>query len=98
VGDLRLDPGSRRVWRGDTEIELTAKPFLLLEAFMERPGDVLSRFDLLNRCWDRTYENRSNVVDVHIRQLRDRIDRPFGTKSIETLRAVGYRLKPDGGR
>jgi two-component system OmpR family response regulator len=98
VGDLRLDPASRRVWRGDTEVELTAKPFLLLEALMQHPDTVLSRVELLDRCWDQSYDNRSNVVDVHIRHLRDRIDRPFGTHSIETVRAVGYRLRSDGGK
>jgi two-component system OmpR family response regulator len=97
VGDLKLDPATRRAWRGDSEIELTVKPFLLLEAFMERPGHVLSRVDLLDRCWDQGYENRSNVVDVQVRHLRDRIDRPFRTKSIETVRGGGYRLRPDGG-
>jgi two-component system OmpR family response regulator len=97
VGDLKLDPAARRIWRGDAEIDLTVKPFLLLEAFMERPGEVLSRVHLLNRCWDQSYESKSNVVDVQVRHLRDRIDRPFGTKSIETVRGGGYRLRPDGG-
>ena len=96
VGDLRLDPATRRVWRGKTEIELSGKEFALLETFMRRPGDVLSRLQLLEHAWDYTYENRSNVVDVYVRYLREKIDRPFGRRSIETVRGVGYRLRKDG--
>jgi two-component system OmpR family response regulator len=90
---LRLDPARRRVWRGDTEIELTSKELALLEAFMRRPGVVLSRFDLLEIVWPYDYENRSNVVDVYVRYLRNKVDRPFGTDSIETIRGSGYRLR-----
>jgi two-component system OmpR family response regulator len=90
---LRLDPAARRVTRGDAEIELTPTEFALLEALMRQPGVALSRFDLLEQAWDGGYENRSNVVDVHVKALRDRIDRPFGTDSIETVRGVGYRLR-----
>jgi two-component system, OmpR family, response regulator len=97
VGDLRLDPASRRVWRGEEEITLSAKEFSLLEAFMRRPGEVLSRFYLLEHAWDYEYENRSNVVDVYVRYLRDKIDRPFGASGIETVRGAGYRLREDGG-
>jgi two-component system, OmpR family, response regulator len=97
VGSLRLDPASRRVWRGDTEVDVSTKGFALLDIFMRRPGEVLSRFDLLEGAWDNGYENRSNVIDVHIRQLRERIDEPFGLQSIETVRGVGYRLRKDGG-
>jgi two-component system OmpR family response regulator len=93
VGDLKLDPATRRVWRGKTEVELTAKPFQLLEALMERPGEVLSRYYLLERCWDHSFESRSNVVDAQIRHLRDRIDRPFEVESIETVAGAGYRLR-----
>jgi two-component system, OmpR family, response regulator len=95
VGDLRLDPATRRVWRGDAEVKLSAKEFALLEAFMRRPGDVLSRYQLLEHAWDYGYENRSNVIDVYIRYLRDKVDRPFGRASIETVRGVGYRLRDD---
>jgi two-component system OmpR family response regulator len=98
VGDLRLDPAARRVWRGGREIELAEKPFALLEAFMRRPGVTLTRFELLESVWDGSYENRSNVVDQHVRVLRDRIDRPFGVTSIETVRGRGYRLRENGGR
>jgi two-component system OmpR family response regulator len=97
VGDLRLDPAARRVCRGETEVELPAKGFSLLERFMRNPGVVLSRLELLDSAWDMAYESRSNVVDVHIKRLRERIDEPFGTDSIETLRGVGYRLRSNGG-
>jgi two-component system OmpR family response regulator len=93
VGDLRLDPASRRVWRGEREIDLSAKEFAVLEIFMRRPGEVLSRFQLLEHAWDYDYENRSNVVDSYVRLLRKKIDRPFGTESIETVRGAGYRLR-----
>jgi two-component system, OmpR family, response regulator len=98
VGDLRLDPSTHRVWRGAHELTLSAKEFALLEAFMRRPGQVLSRLQLLDSAWDMAYENRSNIVDVYVRYLREKIDRPFGLDSIETVRRVGYRLRPDGGR
>ena len=97
VGDLRLEPATRRVWRENVEISLSAKEFSLLEAFMRRPGDVLSRFQLLEQAWDYEYENRSNIVDVYVRYLREKIDRPFGVQSVETVRGAGYRLSPDGG-
>ena len=97
VGDLRLDPATQQVWRGETEIELSTKEFALLETFMRRPGRVLSRFDLLEHAWDYSYENRSNVVDVYIRYLREKIDRPFGRGSLETVRGAGYRLREDRG-
>ena len=93
VSDLRLDPASRRAWRGGTEIQLSPKEFALLEAFMRRPGHVLTRLQLLEHAWDFAYEHRSNVVDVYVRYLREKIDRPFGTTSIETVRGVGYRLR-----
>ena len=96
VGDLRLDPAAHRVRRGDAEISLSAKEFQLLEVFMRRPGEVLSRFQLLEGAWDNEYENRSNVVDVYVRYLREKVDRPFGRDSIETVRGVGYRLRRDG--
>jgi two-component system OmpR family response regulator len=93
VGTLRLDPAARRAWRGQTEISLSPKEFALLEAFMRRPGQVLSRLQLLEHAWDFAYENRSNVIDVYVRYIREKVDRPFGTKSIETVRGVGYRLR-----
>jgi two-component system OmpR family response regulator len=97
VGDLRLDPAARRAWRGDAELELSAKEFALLELFMRHPGVTLSREQLLEGAWDIAYEHRSNVVDVYIRYLRAKIDRPFGRESIETVRGAGYRLREDAG-
>jgi len=96
IGDLRLDPARRQVWRGRAEIRLSPKEFSILETFMRRPGEVLSRFQLLEHAWDYDYENRSNVVDSYIRLLRRKIDRPFGVESIETVRGVGYRLREEG--
>jgi two-component system OmpR family response regulator len=97
VGSLRLDPAARRAWRGDAEIDLSAKEFSLLETFMRRPGEVLTRLDLLEHAWDHAYENRSNIVDVYMGYLRAKIDRPFGTASLETVRGVGYRLRSEDG-
>ena len=98
VGSLRLDPATRRVWRGTDEVFLSAKEFSLLETFMRRPDEVISRLDLLEHGWDIGYENRSNVVDVFVRRLRSKIDEPFGVQSVETVRGAGYRLRADGGR
>jgi two-component system OmpR family response regulator len=95
VGDLALDPATRQVWRGEDEIALSAKEFALLEVFMRRPGEVLSRYQLLEHAWDYEYENRSNVVDVYVRYLREKVDRPFGRESLETVRGAGYRLRKE---
>ena len=97
VGDLRLDPVAHRAWRGQEELDLSPKEFALLELFMSRPGQVLSRPQLLEGAWEIGYERRSNVVDVYVRYLREKIDKPFGRHSLETLRSVGYRLREDGG-
>ena len=97
VGELRLDPATRRVWRGDTEIKLSSKEFAVLETFMRRPDEVLSRLHLLEHAWDFAYDNKSNIVDVYIRHLRHKIDRPFGRASLETVRGAGYRLRTDNG-
>jgi two-component system OmpR family response regulator len=94
VGDLTLDPATRHVTRGGTVVRLSPKGFSLLELFMRRPGEVLSRAVLLEHAWDFAYDGDSNVVDVYIRYLRDTIDRPFGRDSIETVWGVGYRLNP----
>jgi two-component system OmpR family response regulator len=98
VGDLRIDPATRQVWRGTTEVDLTAKEFALLEAFMRRPGEVLSRDHLLEQAWDMGYDNRSNVIAVYVNYLRDKIDRPFGASSLQTVRGAGYRLRKDDSR
>lgn len=96
VGDLSLDPAARRVWRGESEIELSAREFALLEALMRRPEQVLTRDQLLDRAWGLTHDISSNVVDVYVRYLREKIDRPFGASSVQTVRGLGYRLT--GGR
>ena len=89
VGDLRLDPASRRVWRGEREVQLSPKEFALLETFMRRPGQVLSRLQLLEHAWDFAYEHRSNVIDVYVGYLRQKL----GRDAIETVRGAGYRLR-----
>src|SRR3954453_19496668 len=98
AGGLRLAPGAPPVPRGGTRISVSAKEHALLETFLRRPGQVLDRYQLLEHAWDDEYENRSNVIDVYVRYLREKIDRPFGVESIETVRGVGYRLRADGGR
>ena len=95
VGDLRLDPAAHKAWRGDHELVLSAKEFALLELFMRQPGVTLSRTQLLDGAWDMAFESRSNVIDVYVRYLREKIDRPFGRDSIETIRGVGYRLRAE---
>ena len=93
VGDLELDPATRAVRRAGTEISLSTKEFQLLETFMRHPGEVLSRYQLLEGAWDAEYEHRSNVIDVYVRYLREKLDRPFGVQTLETVRGAGYRLK-----
>jgi two-component system OmpR family response regulator len=97
VGDLRLDPAAHRVWRGDVELDLSTREFALFELFMRRPGQTLSRLQLLEGAWDMAFESRSNIIDVYVRYLREKIDRPFRREAIETVRGVGYRLREDGG-
>jgi len=97
VGSLRLDPASAQAWRGEHEIRLSTREFALLEAFMRSPGQVLSHSQLLDAAWDIGHEYRSNVIEVYIRYLREKIDRPFGVRSLETVRGMGYRLRRDGG-
>ena len=93
VDELTLDPAVRGVRRGDVDIELSLREYALLEVLMRRRGEVLSRLELIESAWDLAYENRSNVVDVYVRRLRRKIDEPFGTDTIETLRGVGYRIR-----
>jgi two-component system OmpR family response regulator len=95
VGDLALDPGTRTVRRDGVDIRLSPKEFALLHEFMRRPGDVLSRTYLIEHVWDFAYDGGSNVVDVYVRYVRDKIDRPFGRDTIHTVRGAGYRLDPD---
>ncbi len=98
VGDLRVDRGARQAWRGDTEIELSSTEYSLFELFMKNPGHVLSRLQIIEQAWGDDFEHRSNIVEVYIRYLRHKIDRPFGVRSLETVRGAGYRLRKDGGR
>ncbi|HET9303655.1 MAG TPA: response regulator transcription factor, partial [Propionibacteriaceae bacterium] len=98
VGSLRLDPASAQVWRGKQEIRLSAREFALLEAFMRSPGQVLGHSQLLDTAWEIGHDYRSNVIEVYVRYLREKIDRPFGLRSLETVRGLGYRLRSDGGR
>jgi two-component system OmpR family response regulator len=92
VGDLVLDPGARRTVRGDTEIELSAREFDILRLLMQRAGRLVTRFTILDEVWDGETDLRSNVIDVHVASLRAKIDRPFGTNTITTLRGAGYRI------
>jgi two-component system OmpR family response regulator len=97
VGPLRLNPATAQVWRGDQEIRLSAREFALLEAFMRSPGQVLGHNQLLEAAWNMGQDYRSNVIEVYIRYLREKIDRPFHVRSLETVRGLGYRLRRDGG-
>jgi two-component system, OmpR family, response regulator len=97
AGDLRLDPATKSVTRGQATISLTARQFSLLELLMRHKGEVLSRTEILEHVWDFAYDGTSNVVDVYVRYLRDKVDRPFGRDAIETVRGAGYRLRADGG-
>ena len=98
AGTLRLDPAARQVWRDGREIDLSAKEFALLDVFMRHAGQVLSQQQLLDAAWDFEYEHRSNVLEVYVRNLREKVDRPFDVRSLETVRGAGYRLRKDGGR
>jgi two-component system OmpR family response regulator len=93
AGDLSLDPATRVVARGRASIDLTPKEFALLEYLLRHPGEVLSRSRLIEHVWDFAYDGDSNVVDVYVRYLRDKVDRPFGRRTIETVRGAGYRLR-----
>ena len=97
AGDIRLDPAARRVWRGDTEVELTAREFSLLAFLARHPGDVVSKRQILEAVWDADFQGDPNIVEVYIRHLRNKIDRPYGREAIQTLRGAGYRLESNGG-
>jgi DNA-binding response OmpR family regulator len=95
VGDLRLDPALHRVWRGETPIKLTPRQFSLLEFLMRHPEAVQPKASILDHVWDFAYDGHPNIVEVYVRQLRQRIDEPFGRASLQTVRLVGYRLVDD---
>jgi two-component system OmpR family response regulator len=97
VGDLRLDPATHQAWRGETPVALTPRQFSLLEFLMRRAGDVVSKATILEHVWDFNFDGDPNIVEVYVRQLRTRIDEPFGRNALRTVRLVGYRLDPDGG-
>jgi two-component system OmpR family response regulator len=97
AGDVRVDPASRRVWRGDTVIDVTAREFAVLEYLMRRAGDVVSKREILDNVWDFDFEGDPNIVEVYVRHLRNKLDRPFDRAAIETLRGAGYRLASSGG-
>jgi DNA-binding response OmpR family regulator len=97
AGDLRLDPATRRAWRGATELELTNRELSVLELLLRRRGEVLSKREILAHVWDFDFDGDPNIVEVYVRHLRDKLDRPFGRSAIETLRGAGYRLAADGG-
>lgn len=97
AGDLRLDPAAHQVWRGATEVPLTPRQFSLLEFFMRRPGEVLSKSEILGHVWDFAFDGDPNIVEVYVRQLRQRIDIPFDRAALQTVRLAGYRLDADGG-
>jgi two-component system OmpR family response regulator len=95
-GDLRLDPAAKRAWRAGTEVQLTPKEFALLEFFLQHPGRVLTRSQIIEAVWDFAYDGGSNVVDQYVKYLRRKVDVPFGRHDIETVRGMGYRLRPAG--
>lgn len=97
AGDLRFDPGAKRTWRGDVEVDLTAREMALLEFLLRRKGDVVSKTDILQHVWDYEFEGDLNIVEVYVRHLRNKLDRPFARAAIETVRGAGYRLAADGG-
>lgn len=97
AGDLRMDPAARKAWRGEQEIEVTARELALLEFFLRRRGEVVSKREILDHVWDYDFEGDPNIVEVYVRHLRNKFDRPFDRESIETIRGSGYRLAADGG-
>jgi len=97
AGDVRLDPASREVWRGEVPIEVTAREFAVLEYLIRRKGEVVSKREVLDGVWDSDFEGDSNIVEVYVRHLRNKLDRPFDRAAIETLRGAGYRLATNGG-
>ena len=97
AGDLRLDPAQRRAWRDRAELELTSREQSLLEYLLRRKGEVVSKRDILDHVWDYDFEGDPNIIEVYVRRLRNKLDRPFDRGAIETVRGAGYRLAADGG-
>jgi DNA-binding response OmpR family regulator len=92
VGDLRIDPGARRAWRGDVEVTLTAREFDVLEYLVRRAGQALSKDEILAGVWDYDFDGDPNIVEVYVGRLRRKVDEPFRTRTIETVRGFGYRM------
>ena len=97
AGDLRLDPARRRVWRGDEEVDLTAREMSMLEYLLRHKGEVVSKRDILDHVWDYDFEGDPNIVEVYVRRLRNKLDRPFDRSALRTIRGSGYRLEIHGG-
>jgi two-component system OmpR family response regulator len=97
AGDLRLDPAQHRVWRGEQPVPLTPRQFALLEMLMRHRDEVLTKTRLMEHVWDFSFDGDPNIVEVYVRQLRLRIDEPFGRSALQTVRGVGYRLDAAGG-
>jgi DNA-binding response OmpR family regulator len=97
AGDVRLDPASHRCWRGEIEVELTPREFSLLEFLLRRKGEVLPKREILDHVWDYDFEGDPNIVEVYVRHLREKLDRPFDRDMVRTVRGAGYRLESDGG-
>ena len=97
AGDLGFDPVARRAWRGGAEVGLTAREMALLEFLLRHKGEVVSKGAILEHVWDYDFEGDSNIVEVYVGHLRNKLDRPFGRGALETVRGVGYRLAADGG-
>jgi two-component system OmpR family response regulator len=97
AGDLRFDPGARRAWRAEAEVRLTSREASLLEFLLRRAGQVVSKTEILDHVWDDRFDGDLNIVEVYVRHLRNKLDRPFGREAIETVRGAGYRLAADGG-
>ncbi|ARC58081.1 Transcriptional regulatory protein TcrA [Frondihabitans sp. 762G35] len=97
AGDLRLDPASRKVWRGESPIELTTREYTVLEFLLRNAGVVVTKRQMLDDIWNDDFEGDPNIVEVYVRHLRNKLDRPFGRDAIETVRGAGYRLAADGG-
>jgi DNA-binding response OmpR family regulator len=97
AGDLRLDPATKRVWRGSDQLDLTARELALLEFLLRRRGEVVSKREILAHVWSDDFEGDPNIIEVYVRHLRNKLDRPYGRSAIETVRGLGYRLAADGG-
>jgi two-component system, OmpR family, response regulator len=97
AGDLRFDPGTRQAFRGDAELTLTSREAALLEFLLRNAGGVVSKTVIVDHVWQGDFDGSLNIVEVYIRHLRNKVDRPFGRAAIQTVRGAGYRLATNGG-